>query len=98
VKVSQVVAYELGRVFGDMAVALDVELIRHADLDSSVLPNQSFTGGRYVVVFFVCICMRVCLVCLCMVYAYIFLLIVVTCLPDLCVWFSLLKHWLGRSC
>eukprot|EP00013_Stygamoeba_regulata_P024409 CAMPEP_0177646408 /NCGR_PEP_ID=MMETSP0447-20121125/9759_1 /TAXON_ID=0 /ORGANISM="Stygamoeba regulata, Strain BSH-02190019" /LENGTH=1301 /DNA_ID=CAMNT_0019148941 /DNA_START=93 /DNA_END=3998 /DNA_ORIENTATION=+ len=45
VKVSQVVAYELGRVFGDGAVPLDVGLIRHADLDSHVLPNQSFTGG-----------------------------------------------------
>jgi indole-3-acetaldehyde oxidase len=45
VKVSQVVAHALCSVFGPGSTAVDAGVVRNADLDTSVLPNQMFTGG-----------------------------------------------------
>jgi len=43
-KVAQVVSWELGRVFGTND-GIDVSKIRFGDMDTTVIPNASFTGG-----------------------------------------------------
>jgi len=45
VKIAQVVANTLNRVFGPDSTAVDPSVVRNVDLDTTVLPNQMFTGN-----------------------------------------------------